>query len=90
VGGPSDAGTLFELSGPDFRTVSTFYSLGLNDAMDPNTRLIADRSGTLFDNTVAGLFYYGAVFELSGPAHHTFSVLTRFESGQDGGFWSAD
>ncbi len=86
-GGADDAGTRFELSGPpDFRKLSTIYLFTGRDAVAPTTRLVLDTAGNLFGTTVGGLFYYGSVFELSGPLHRTFTVLTRFTTGKDGGF----
>ncbi len=86
-GGAGDAGTLFELSEPPkFGALATIYSFTGRDAVAPTTRLVLDTAGNLFGTTTAGLFYYGSVFELSGPLHRTVTVLTRFTTGRDGGF----
>ncbi len=83
-GGSGSAGTLFELAGPNFNTIATVHSFTLGkNSFYPNTRLVADGAGNLF-GTSTGILFSSSVFELSGPTHRTFRVLTQFGLEKDG------
>ena len=72
---------------PTFTTLATFA--GGNGA-DPFAGLLVDSSGNLFGTTVGGgTNNYGTVFELSGPAHQTFTQLLAFNNSDGLGPYAA-
>lgn len=81
TGGANGDGTVFELSGPDRKTLTTLASFtsGVNGAR-PGSTLVADNAGHLFGTTFTGGpgGGYGTVFELSGPTHQTLTTLATF------------
>ena len=66
-GGTNGYGTVFELSGPDHKTLTTLVNFGLDSSgKNPRGDLIIDETGNLYGTTSAGgIDHFGTVFELS-------------------------
>ena len=91
AGGPGEGGTIFELTGPGHRHLTTLATFGNNDpdGAVPVGTLLIDAAGNLFGTTNGGAdefgdgAFLGAVFELSAD-HRTLTPLHAFTGGLDG------
>ncbi len=80
AGGADGDGTVFRLSGPNHKTLTTIVSFAaaVNGA-SPGATMVADAAGHLFGTTFrGGPGDGGTVFELSGPNHATLTTLAVF------------
>ncbi len=86
AGGANGYGTVFELSGPNYSTVTTLVSFtGVNGSL-PYSTLVADAAGNLYGTTInGGANGSGTVFELSGADHQTFTTLVSFNGNNGSG-----
>ena len=79
AGGAGNDGTVFELCGPEHKTLTTLVSFTGTNGNRPMAGLVADRAGNLYGTTVGGgANGSGTVFELSGPRHETLTTLVSF------------
>ena len=79
TGGPGSYGTVFELSGPDHRTLTTLASFNGSNGANPFGGLTLDAAGNLYGTTqYGGPGYGGTIFELSGTGHRTLTTLATF------------
>ncbi len=79
TGGPGGAGTVFELSGPDHRTLTTLAAFDTSNGAGPEGGLAFDFVGNLYGTTIGGgPGFGGTIFELSGPRHRTMTTLATF------------
>ena len=84
--GPDGNGTVFQLSGAELQTLTTVDAVGGVIGEPGGLAVTADFAGNLFvANAAGGRFGQGTVFELSGPAHRTMTVLATF-NGTNGAF----
>ena len=78
-GGPGGSGTVFELSGPGHRTLTTLASFNGQNGAGPEGGLTLDAAGNLYGTTIGGgPGLGGTIFELSGPGHRTLTTLATF------------
>ncbi len=78
TGGTSGYGTVFKLSGPGHRLLTTVVSFAGTNGSQPNSTLVADAAGALYGTTFTGTGNYGTVFKLSGPNHDKLTTLVTF------------
>jgi uncharacterized repeat protein (TIGR03803 family) len=88
-GGAHNRGAVFELSGPNYSTLTTLVNFKVTSGNQPNG-LVIDNSGNLFgitilggDSSLDGGNGGGTLFELAGPTHTTLDTLLDFD-GADG------
>lgn len=82
-GGLNNQGTIFQLSGINYQTITPIISFNGSNGAYPFSGLIEDPSGNIFGTTQAGgstKSSAGTVFELSGPNHQTLTTLYNFNS----------
>ena len=86
-GGTANAGTVFQLSGPDHGTLTTLLSFdGAGQGDAPFAGLLTDSAGNLFGVTRAGGDHGGGtLYELSGSDHRTLTILASFNPTTTGG-----
>ena len=85
-GGPGDAGTVFELSGPNHATLTTLAVFNGSNGANPQGGLTLDAAGNLYGTTSGGgPGYGGTIFELAGPNHTTLTTLASFGSNDPDG-----
>ena len=78
-GGPGGFGTVFRLSGPHHKTLTTLASFDGVTASGPRGGLTLDAADNLYGTTEGGgPGGGGTIFELSGPGHATFRTLATF------------
>jgi uncharacterized repeat protein (TIGR03803 family) len=86
TGGPGSYGTVFELSDPDHRTLTTLAAFNGENGANPVGGLIVDAQGDLYGTTqYGGQGGGGTIFELSGPRHRKLSTLATFGSNDPNG-----
>jgi uncharacterized repeat protein (TIGR03803 family) len=79
IDGSAGQGTVFELSGPGFQTLTTLASFSGTSGAVPSARLTFDSAGDVFGTTVGGgSSNSGTVFELSGATHQNLTTLVSF------------
>ena len=80
-GGPTGAGTAFELSGTNHQTLTQLATFNTSGGSYPYAGLVADSLGNLYGTTyLGGPGNDGTVFELSGTAHQTVTTLATFNA----------
>ena len=86
AGGANGVGTVFELAGPTFGTITTLATFNTSDGAGPEAALSFDAAGNLYGTTYRGGFNGGGtVFELSGTNHQTLTTLASFAPPSDAG-----
>jgi uncharacterized repeat protein (TIGR03803 family) len=89
-GGPSNGGTVFELSPAgnqwNFSTIHTFYRTGMDGESGPEGPVLLDAAGNLYGATHSdGAYGQGAVFKLTPTnGEWGFTSLHDFQSSPDG------
>ncbi len=79
AGGAGNDGTVFELCGPEHKTLTTLVSFDGTNGSRPMAGLVADRAGNLYGTTInGGANASGTVFKLSGQRHETLTTLVNF------------
>jgi uncharacterized repeat protein (TIGR03803 family) len=91
VGGSSNQGTVFMLSGSNHQTLTTLVNFNGTNGLAPLSGVVFDSAGNLYGTTQdGGTNNSGTVFEVSGASHQTlttlinFSVNNNFGVGPDG------
>ncbi len=86
TGGPGTYGTVFELSGPDHRTLTTLAAFDGNNGANPLGGLTLDAAGNLYGTTqYGGSGGGGTIFELAAPGHRKLTTLATFGSNDPNG-----
>jgi uncharacterized repeat protein (TIGR03803 family) len=84
TGGPNNAGTVFELSGPGYQTLTTLFNFNGSNGLHPHDSVIIDTAGNLFGLTAFAGSGVGNAFELSGPGYQNFTnLVTAFGGSVD-------
>jgi uncharacterized repeat protein (TIGR03803 family) len=65
-GGYAEDGTVFELSGTNYQTLTTLATFNTGNGSSPQAVLTADAAGNLYGTTTEGGVAYGTIFELTG------------------------
>ena len=84
LGGASNQGSIFQLSGNNYQTITNILSFNGSNGAYPFSGLIEDSSGNIFGTTQlggSGKSSVGTVFELSGANHQTLTTLYSFNTG---------
>ncbi len=85
LGGASNDGTAFELSGTTHQTLTTLATFNGSNGSLPLAGLTFDAAGNLYGTAATGgAGGAGTVFKLSGAAHTTLTTLVAFNSANGG------
>lgn len=80
-GGQYGNGTLFELTGTNYETLTTLFNFNGDNGSFPAGSLVLDPSGNIYGTTAnGGRAGYGTAFKLSGPNHDILTTLVDFDA----------